>query len=476
MHKLMKKLEKEFKNSDDYVKHNIELKDKSEIVISFIFSLVNDTLLSSGLIKSISELKELPKEGKLDSLKSTIAIGGGLMSKNLEEVKNKLLNGAAVVAVAGEDEVLLIPVQGWERRAISEPPTSAVLKGPREGFTEDINTNIGLIRRRIKSSDLVVNECTIGKYTSTRVCIMYIDSIAEEKVVKEVERRLSKINIDGLIDSFYIQSLLEMRKSAIFKQIGNTEKPDVATSRILEGRVAITMDGSPIVLTVPYMLLEDFQSADDYYMHSMRASFVRILRLVGLIISIILPGVYVALESFHYRLLPIEFLITLANSIQGIAFPPLLEILFVLFLFEILNEASIRMPKYLGMALSIIGALILGETAVQAGMISSPSVMIVALSGITLYTVPDQASPCSMLRLGFTIVGGIAGLYGLLIGFIFLTGYLFDMDSYGTPYMTPYAPTVKNDKKDAFIKAKMVNMNTRPEGMPNKNKVRMKNG
>ena len=207
----------------------------------------------------------------------------------------------------------------------------------------------------------------------------------------------------------------------------------------------------------------------------MRATFVRWIRLIGLLLAILLPGVYVALQSFHYGLLPIDFLISLLSSIEGISFPPLIEMLFVIFLFEILNEASIRMPKYLGMALSIIGALVLGDTAVKAGIISSPSVMIVAISGITLYIVPDQSNTGALLRVFYTVIGGVAGFFGLLVGFLFLTTYLINLDSYGTPFFAPYTPYVKKDKKDALIKKNLSQMTTRPQSIPNKNKVRMRN-
>jgi len=229
-----------------------------------------------------------------------------------------------------------------------------------------------------------------------------------------------------------------------------------------------------MVLTVPFLFFEDLQSGDDYYNHSMHASFIRIIRVIGMILSITLPGIYVALQSFHYALLPIDFLISLQSSIEGLSFPPLIEILIVLFLFEILNEAGIRMPKYSGMALSIVGALVLGETAVQAGIISPPAVIIVAVSGITLFTVPDQVSAVTILRLAFTIIGGIAGFYGIIIGFVFLISYLMTFDNFGTPYFAPYAPYVKGDNKDGIMKKELKDMLTRPTSIPNNNKVRQK--
>lgn len=475
MKDLEKKLKKKFKDSKDFIEQTVLTASEDLVTLYYIESLVNNQTLGANVIKSIHEINFKGKSSKTEHMKKTISSGGGKVVEKLDDLISNILSGFILLFAEGENKAVSVPLPGYDKRSITEPPTSAVLKGPREGFTEDINTNISLVRKRLKTPDLVVKEKTIGKYTNTRVCIMYIDSIADDKIVREIEQKLANINIDGIIDSFYIEALIEERKSLLFKQIGNTEKPDVAVSRILEGRILLIVDGSPIALTIPYMIVEDFQSGDDYYAHPARTSFVRMLRLFGLILAIMLPGLYVSIQSFHYRVLPIDFLITLMNATQNVSLPPLLEILFVLFLFEILNEASIRMPKYLGMALSIIGALILGETAVKSGIISSPSIVMVAISGITLYTVPDQSESVSVLRLIFTIIGGVAGFYGLLTAFIFLTTYLMGMDTYSTPYLAPYAPAVQSDKKDGLFKAKLVNMNKRPESIKNKNKVRMRN-
>ena len=243
-------------------------------------------------------------------------------------------------------------------------------------------------------------------------------------------------------------------------------------AKILEGRIAIIVDGTPIVLSVPYVFLEDLQSSDDYYMHPARASMVRIMRFLGLVLGVLLPGLYVALESFHYRILPIDFLLSLLSSIYAISFPPLIEILFVLFLFEILNEASIRMPKYLGMALSIIGALVLGDEAVKAGIITPPSIIVVAISGICLYIVPDQTPIMSLMRILFTLLGGFAGFFGVIMGLIFFVGMLTSINNFGAPLMAPFAPKVNSDLKDGLIKSSTKQMIMRPMSFPNRNRVR----
>ena len=470
-----KRLKQKLKKSADFIVQNIILSNGKNIELFYIDNMIDKNLVSKEII---SKLLNMPYDGNIniDAIQKTISVVGTKKDYGYEKAESNILAGfVVVIADWFEDSVFIsCPCQGYQLRAVTEPPTAAVQKGPREGFTEDLNTNISLVRRRLKSPDLRVEEVKAGKYTDTKIMLIYVDSIADPKVVNEVRNRVSKINIDGIVDSFYVESLIEPKKSTIFKQVGNTEKPDIAVAKILEGRVAIVVDGSPMVLTVPYIFMEDLQSGDDYYGHAAHASFIRIIRVLGMIISITLPGIYVALQSFHFGVLPIDFLISLQNSIEGLSFPPLIEILIVLFLFEILNEASVRMPKYSGMALSIVGALVLGDTAVKAGIISPPAVIMVAISGITLFTVPGQISIATLLRLLFTIIGGIAGFYGLLVGFMFLIAYLMTLDSFGTAYFAPYAPNIESDKKDGIIKRRLAVFKTRPHSIPNINNVRQR--
>lgn len=473
---MVKKIETTFKNCVDFVSQEIKLKNGKSLKVFFIDNMIDKNLVSADIINTLSKADFVGDVSVADCIKH-ITIAGAKEKQGYEMAQEDILGGFCVITADWFMNSVFIsaPVQGYKMRTVAEPPTAAVQKGPREGFTEDINTNISLIRRRLKSPDVVVEEVKVGKYTDTKIVLTYVSTIADKKVVDEIKSRLHKINIDGIVDSFYIESLISPYKSALFKQIGNTEKPDVAVSKLLEGRVAIIVDGSPIVLTVPFIFLEDLQSGGDYYDRPAHATFIRIIRVFGIFIAIMLPGIYVALQSFHYGILPIDFLISIQSSIEGLSFPPLIEILVVLFLFEILNEASLRMPKYSGMALSIVGALVLGETAVQAGLISPPAVIMVAISGITMFTVPSQIYITSILRFVFTIIGGVTGFYGLLTGFMFLISYLLSLDSFGTPYFAPYAPTISADKKDGILKSGLEKFKTRPQSIPNINKVRQKN-
>ena len=438
----------------------------------YISCLVNKEILTSGTLTAIRDA-EVPEKNIIENLaKSAIAGLENKVETKLDEIQSQILSGSLVIAVEGEKSFLVVPAVGYSTRSIAEPPTGSVLRGPREGFIEDMETNISLIRRRLKSPTLAVKDSVVGKRTSTKVSIVYLDGVANPEVVKEIEKRLKEIDIDGIIDSYYIEEMLVESGEKFFKRIGTSEKPDVVSAKILEGRVAIVVDGSPIVLTAPFIYFEDLQSAGDYYDIPARTSIVRFLRLVGLLLAVLLPGIYVALQSYQYRALPINFLISLLNSIEGLSFPPILEILFVLFLFEILSEASVRMPKQLGMALSIIGALILGDTAVQAGLIAPPSIVVVAISGITIYIIPNQSSELNILRTLFTVLGGIAGFYGIYIGTFILVTYLVSLETYGAPYFAPYAPNIATDHKDGFIKEPVKSMIYRPKSFKTMNSIR----
>ncbi len=407
----------------------------------------------------------------LSLLKSEIVALSSLeIVQDTQKILEAILDGSAVVVASGG--ALVCPLFSPEKRAITEPPNSKVIKGPREGFVEDLAVNEGLIRKRLRTTNLKFIELVVGKQTKSKVEIVYLEGIAKAEVVNNVKKQIQDIDIDAIIDSYYIESFLEENNLKFFRRVGSTEKPDILCAKILEGRVGIMVEGSPVALTVPFMLFEDLQSSEDYYNIPAMATFARLIRIIGLIFALLAPGIYVSLQSYNYRILPINFLITLLSSIEGLSIPPLVEILIVLFLFEIITEASIRMPSSLGMALSIIGALALGNTAVDAGIISPPSIVVVAVSSVALYIIPDQISQTRILRLLFTAVGGIVGLYGIVTSFIILSVYLVTINSFSVPYLSPFAPSSKIDKKDGFVKLSVQAMKTRPEHIAGKNKTR----
>ena len=443
----------------------------------YLAELVDYEIVNESILKPIVEYDGEKDKNLIKTIESKVLSDGELeVCDDIEMVVNKILKGCVAIVLDKQEGILCANAEKIVVRPIAIPPNSTVIKGPREGFNESLKYNLSLIRQRLATDKLVVKTLQLGQMTQTQVAICYLDNMADKKVVKEIERRLSKIEIDGVLDSSYLSSFLQTRPNSLFKQVGDTEKPDILCGKLLEGRVGVIVDGSPIALTLPFVLVEDLQSVDDYYNQHVRISFVRILRLVGIILAVLLPGMYVALQLYHYKILPLSFLVTIMNTTQGIPFTPFTEVIFVVLLFEVLYEANLRMPQYLGMALSIVGALILGDTAVNAGLVSPPAVMIVALSGLTFYVVPNQAAQFAMLRLIFIILGAVLGLFGILVGILGLLSYLSSFDSYDSAYLAPITPYIANDQKDFLIKQSVTKMRQYPKSIANnpQNDVRLK--
>lgn len=463
----------EIKNTlNNSVDFSYRLYKKGSQVLGFIFlkSIIDQSLFSSAVYFPLQMY-----DGKItiENLKNDILKCVDIKEAKEKDMINEILDGKLIIITNFSSKILSIDLLKFPTRMPSEPPTSPVIQGPREGFVEDLQTNVTLLRRRLKTQNLVMEVLRVGSQTQTKVCITYIKGIANKKIVKQVREKIKNIKIDGILDSYNILFYLENRPGSLFKQIGNTEKPDIVTSKLLEGKVAILVDNSPIVLTVPFVFIEDLQNSNDYYTNHHYSSFVRLIRLFGLLIALIAPGFYLALQLYHYNILPLNFLITIADTTQGLPFTPFLEILFIFLLFQILYEVSLRLPSYLGLATSVVGALILGDTGVKAGLISPPGVIIVALSKIALYTIPEQAPQITVLQLVFIILGGSLGLIGLISGLVYIINYLNNFDSFSTPYLAPYSPRIPQDLKDAVFMDPIYSMRQRPKSFSPESKERV---
>ena len=465
-------IKEQFGNSNELVVKEIKTNTNHCAVVYFM-GLTDTVALSKFIIEPILQFGE-----KIDTTNAPTILPLAETEAESDDKKiiSNILKGKGVLIIDGESKVLILGVDKFKERAIAEPPTSTVLKGPRAGFVENLKTNLSILRKILATPKLRTTSTSVGKHTQTTITIVYIDGIADKKIVESVKKKISAIDIDGIIDSYYITQFLEERKNSMFKQIGNSEKPDIIAGKLLEGRVAIIVDGSPMVLTVPFIYIEDIQSSDDYYSNEKRATFVRWLRVISLLISTLAPALYIAIILHHYKAIPLKFLITIINTTKGLPLTPFAEILFVLLLFEILYEASLRMPKYLGLALSIVGALILGDTAVKAGLISPPAVMIVAISGLSIYCIPDQAPQLYLLRILFTFAGGVLGIFGIIALGIFFLMYLSDFDSYGGAYFAPISPMITEDLKDIAIKADLTHMKKRPKSFNKQTKNKTRQG
>lgn len=458
----IKQVSEKLHNSIDIASRVIE---KNGVQIGFVYlkSMTDNSIFSDAIFEPVSTFEG---EFSFDAIKNLIQANDVSEIKK-EEVVDKVLKGVVVVLFSNSEKILAVDILKFLTRTPSEPPTSPVIMGPREGFTEDVKTNITLLRRRFHSEDLVFESEFVGSSTKTQVVLAYLDGVADKKIVKEIKKRLSKIKIDGVVDSYYLITLLSDRPNSIMKQIGGSEKPDIVAAKLLEGRIALIVDNSPIVLTIPFVILEDFQNSNDYYTNYIYSTFLRFIRLLGIFIAVTGPGVYIALQLFHYNVLPLKYLITIADSTQQIPFTPFIEILFISLLFQILYEVSLRLPSYLGLATSIVGALILGDTGVKAGLISPPSVIVVAIAKIALYTVPEQSSQITIFQFIFLILGASVGLLGVIGGAIYVIAYANTIENFGTPYLAPFSPFIFSDNKDGLLVVPVNDMTNRPKSFKN---------
>ena len=457
--------------SNDVKFHDFKIGNKVDATLVYVDSLTDKFSFAESVIKPLIALK-----GDIDYT----SVKNAILSPEIKEICDKkslfgeILGGNGIVIIDQSTTALSVGFKRFEKRAVIEPPTSVTLKGPREGFVEDLNTNLSLIRRRLKNSAFTVELFEVGRYSKTQVALCYVKGVAIKGLKEKIAKKLKEIDVDYITDSSSIAKLISPSTTSLFKQVGTTEKPDVLVAKIMEGRVCILVDGSPFVLTLPYLIIEDFQSADDYYSDAFKATLLRFLRLFSVLCAVLLPAFFVSAQLYHLQLLPLSFLLTIVNSVKGIPLSPSFEMFLTLMIFEILNEASIRMPKYVGMAVSIVGGLVLGETAVNAGIISAPTLMIVAMSGICLYTVPEMAQTFSILRLLFLLTAGSTGAYGIIVLFVLLLVFLTSFEPFGTPTLAPFAPLIKSDLKDGFYKGFYNELIYRPKSLNSPNKIRQK--
>jgi spore germination protein KA len=367
--------------------------------------------------------------------------------------------------VEGIDKALVINAKGWEKRGVDEPSSEAVIRGPRESFIESLRTNTSLIRRKIKNPDLTFEIMTIGKRTKTNVSLAYIKGIAAPELIETVRNRMSAINTDSILESGYIEQYIEDAPSSIFATLGYTEKPDVAAAKLLEGRVAILVDGTPFVLTAPALFIESFQTAEDYYFRPYFATLLRIIRMIAFFLTVLAPALYVAITTYHQELIPTDLLFTMANAREGIPFPAFVESLVMIITFEILREAGIRLPRPVGQALSIVGALVIGQSAVSAGIIGAPMVIVVSIQAVSGFVIPNLAESAAVLRLIYLLLSAAFGGYGITIGALGTLVHMASLESFGYPYLSPIAPFDTEDLKDTAIRVPLWLMISRPKGM-----------
>lgn len=443
-----------------------------DALLIYVDGLVNTDIVNSHIMKSLmlfeGELLIKAEQGsvKIGELMRSVIYSGEMQEiDNFKQIIDSCLYGDAVLLVDGLDKGLDISTKGWEKRSVSEPQTESVVRGPREGFTENMRTNTSLLRRKLRTPALRMDHMNIGKKTFTSICVCYLEGVADPEVITTIKQRLSNIDTDSILETGYIEQYIEDAPYSIFSTMAYSEKPDVTAAKMLEGRVAIMVDGTPFVLTAPMLFLEHFQSAEDYYTKPFHSNLIRLLRYLAFFIACFGPALYIAFSTYHQELIPTTLLFTMAESREGIPFPAFIETLLMVITFEILSEAGLRMPKPIGQAVSIVGALVVGEAAVSAGFVGAPIVIVIAITAVSGFIVPTLLTSISILRLIFIVLSTAMGGYGILIGFLGMLVHLASLRSFGVPYMGYIAPTRPGMMKDVFTRTFLWKMHFRPHGL-----------
>lgn len=432
-----------------------------KIGIVFFAGLADQTFVSETILETLSyNFKKTSEKLKPDNSlmffkNNLLTLAGVDEAEDYGKIFNLLLNGDTILLIDEIQSGLVIGSRKMFERAVSAPETNVTVKGSKDSFNENLLTNVSLIRRRVRNPNLWAINYIIGKHSNTNVVLMYIKGLAEEKLIREVENRVQKIEADNLVTVNYLKYYLREKQFSIFPLIYDTERPDDAAACLYEGKVIILMDGSPFILVAPNFFINSMVSMDDFHHLSYSATFFRTIRISAFYIATFLPGIYLALIMYHFELLPVNFLFSVAGQRVDVPLPAFVEVLLMSFAFDFLRESGARMPNALGSTLSFVGAIIIGQAAVQAGLISAIIVIVTAITGMAGLILADYDLniAVTILRYGFILLGGIFGIFGMILGSIMLMTHLVSLRSFGVAYYAPFAPFSFQGLKDTIYRA-----------------------
>ena len=459
-------LESAFNGSFDFVLRAFE---DDTVLMAYLDGLVDKLLISESVVTPIMQVVDEIKTGGVQTKKAVFlktklaALCDMKEFTDFDACIDSILSGCTLIFVDGDTTALNISQQKFEKRAISEPASETVSRGSREGFTETLLVNTTLLRRIIKDSSLAFEQMTIGRLTKTNVAICFLKGIANQEVVDEVRKRLRNIKTDAILESGYLEEYITDSPFSIFPTVFNSERPESVAGKILEGRVAILCDGTPNVLTVPNLFVDYLQYAEDYNNRWIFSAIVRTVRLFAFFMSIMAPAFYIALLCFHPDVIPFKLLVTLTGSQQGVPFSPLVEMLALTMIFEIIKESGLRISRAMGQAVSIVGGLIIGQAAVQAGIFSAPSVVIIGATALSAFIISKLDAPVIIMRILLMIAANTLGILGIVLLAIGFLIYMCSLKSFCVPYLSPIAPLNGKDMRDTFIKIPIWAMFGRPQ-------------
>jgi spore germination protein KA len=456
-------------DSDDFIIRPFHVMGNVPAVIAFFCNMTESA--QKEILKSIMTVGSRREDTNLDGealrdllMNDFLYPSEGVTEKKWSMLVESLMGGCTVVHVQGIDEAFMFETRSIDKRSINQPETEQVIRGPREGFIEMLTTNLSLMRYRLQTPNFRIKTMKIGKMTRSLVAVCYLEGVVNPALVKEVKNRLEMIEIDGILDSGYLEQFIQDNHFSPFPQIQNTERPDKAVANLLEGRVILLVDGSPVALILPTVFTQFYQTSEDYTERFLLVSFIRFARLLALIFSLISPALYVAVISYNPELIPTEFAVAVAGGRAGVPFPSVIEVLIMEMSMEVLREATIRLPQQVGGALSIVGVLVVGQAAVSAGFVSPITVVVIALTTIGSFATPayNAALALRLLRFPLIILAGIFGLYGVMVGLILIVNHMLSLKSFGVPYLSPLVPGNFQGMKDTLMRAPLGWMKRRP--------------
>ncbi|CUP75396.1 Bacillus/Clostridium GerA spore germination protein [Turicibacter sanguinis] len=475
-------------NANDLLIRKLRLQGADDVAVAIlgIDGLIDTNLAEQFIVHVLAIDLSLVEDSKTRScgvfqsiFESRISMIDAQCAQSFDDLYTNLLNGHIIVLVDEVDQLMMFDCKGWQMRSISEPQTEQSLYGPKDCFVETIRTNTATLRRRIKDPNLRFDAHVVGTVTQTDVFVAYIEGIANPELVQTVNKRIKSLDIDGLVDSSELMQLIEDHHLTIFPRLTQTERPDKVTAAVMQGSVAILFDGSPFVTVGPAYFITMFQITDDYYSRPLIATLTRILRYASFLLVILVPGLYVAISTYHQEMIPTVLLITIINQRSSNPFPTYIETLVILVLFEIIREAALRKPNVVGDSMTIVGSLIIGQTIVEAGLVSYMVIIIVSITSIAGFILSSSRlnNATRILTFIFLFLGAAFGLYGITIGFIMLILHLASLTTLDQPYLAAMAPFNLHDQEDQFLRLPFSWMKYRPKIFKTGNRTRhnMKN-
>lgn len=456
------------KNSLEIIE-NIKQKtgDSSDIIIrtisifnTYIHIIFNEPMcdriiINEFILEFFDDIKDNPKGKELIKyIKSKLPAHKITKINNYDDLYYNLLSGFTIILIDGINECLSIESKAKLNSGILPSQAETVIKGPKDAFTEDYQINLGLVRKRLKDDKLRIEEHVLGRRSQTKVGVLYIDDIVDKQLVQNVNEKIKKIDIDAIMDSNYVAELISDNKRNVFSDYLSTERPDVVTAHLLNGKIAIIVENTQYVVVIPILFVEFFQTSEDFYHKAFNVNYTRIIRLIAFIITLIVPAIYIAITTHNHEAIPAKLLISFSEQRSGVPFPSIIEALLMLITFEILKESDLRIPKALGSALSIVGAIVLGQAAVEAGIVSQIMVIVIAVTAISglIVSSTELVYGIRWWRIVFIIASATLGLIGVFIASLLFAINLSSMKSFGIPYLSPLTPlNLENQNNGIFI-------------------------